>query len=93
LLEADSWKNLEIRNVKITPYFERQVQLLGPVFVFFRSDIKFDRIQTDYFQLNAAIRTRYDIAFVRIFIDVDFGFTFRAITTWHQHTSEKFVTR
>ena len=58
--------------------------LFGPVFLFFfHCHIEFNRIETHDFQLGAAVRAFDDIAFVSVFVDLDFSITLGASSSWH----------
>jgi hypothetical protein len=51
--------------------------------IFFLDDIQFDWIKSDYFQGHIALFAFYRLAFVRIDIDVNISFTFRAGSSRH----------
>jgi hypothetical protein len=59
-------------------------RLLGPIlFFFFNRYVQFDWIQTDDLQLSAAVRAFDGVAFVGIFIHLNFRVTFGARPSWH----------
>src|SRR3977135_3726678 len=59
-------------------------RLLGPIlFFFFNRNIQFDWIQPDNLQLSAAVRAFNGVAFVGIFIHLNFSVTFGARPSWH----------
>src|SRR5215813_11208887 len=58
--------------------------LLSPVLFFlFHCHIQFNRIQADHLQLSAAVRAFYNVAFVCIFVYLNFSITFGTSPSWH----------
>lgn len=53
-------------------------------FFFFDRHVKLDGIETDYFQLRAAIIALDNVAFVGIFVHLNLGVTFGAGSSWHR---------
>jgi hypothetical protein len=51
--------------------------------IFFLDDVQFDRIESDNFEGDVAFLAFNRLAFVRIDIDVNIGFTFRAGSSRH----------
>src|SRR5215510_6227414 len=58
--------------------------LLSPVLFFlFHCHIQFNRIQADHLQLSAAVRAFDNVAFVSIFVYLNFSIAFGTSPSWH----------